>query len=320
MGMSQPQLSATNYVLDYQCNLLNPYRNQLFQRLGPNAGAFPQQGKGQLLNDMQQCISGANPALVAEYRKLQYYLYGCIGGVFLAFILMFVFVTSAIIEVGLAIFFVAIGLAIVGICIVSRKIQVVGEQWRGQVMAALQPKLQQWKSQYPAFTFTLIYPVEVWRRGRKGRRRRVAIWVYMRITQGLCQTGYNEPIFASSGQAPTQVQQTTTVVIQQQPQTQGQMVMVQGPDGKMVQAQQQMINGQQVLVVQQPPPPGQQQYQQPQQPQYAPQQQQYQQPQQQPQQYQQPQQQPQQYAQQPTQQPYAQPQQQPQPPSYGEAM
>eukprot|EP00486_Rosalina_sp_Unknown_P009818 CAMPEP_0201596722 /NCGR_PEP_ID=MMETSP0190_2-20130828/193352_1 /ASSEMBLY_ACC=CAM_ASM_000263 /TAXON_ID=37353 /ORGANISM="Rosalina sp." /LENGTH=142 /DNA_ID=CAMNT_0048057247 /DNA_START=444 /DNA_END=872 /DNA_ORIENTATION=+ len=119
-----------------------------------------------------------------------------------------------------------------------------------------------WAGMYPAFTFTVIYPVEVWRRSgkvevwrRSGKNRRlVAIWCYVRVTQGPCSTGHNEPIYATTTNSNIQQPMVQQVVIQQP-----QPMMVQTANGQYVQGQPAMMNGQQVVVVHQPnaqPPQG----------------------------------------------------------------
>lgn len=259
------QFSAPNFVLDYQCDLLDPCHQQIRQRLGPNVAAFPDIGKNQVSNEMQECISNANLVLVAEFQKIRIIYWA----MFPALILCAIVTMALVISIGPTVYsLIVMGMtAITVLCWIlsGRKLQLISEKWRGFVLAALRPKLQDWKTNYPAFTFTIIYPRREeafsyrscnvqrgWATGWGGCKRRgqpslIAIWLYLRITQGpFYQSPGHESVFATTGQ------QNTQVVIQQpvQPQT----VMVQGADGQMVAAHHAMINGQQVLVVNQPPP------------------------------------------------------------------
>eukprot|EP01083_Nonionella_stella_P231245 816717_1 len=267
MGMtpSNPQFDAVNYVLDYSINLLHPDQyGMIMERLGPNVNNFPAQGKNQVLSDFNECLSTANPQLVSEYHRLRQVMWGAVALFIIGFILFFVFMSAFTQGISIGIFLlIALWIGgIVAFCVIGTKQRALAQQWRNDILSKLQQKMAIWKAMYPSFTFTIIYPVEVWRRrGSRGNRRRrlVAIWAYVRVTQGPCQTGYNEPVFATTtnqiSAAPIQQQ----VVMQPQPQ----MVNV---NGQMVQGTPAIINGQQVIVVQQPPQQVQQQqviYQQP---------------------------------------------------------
>lgn len=199
VGVSNPQFTATNYVLDYSINLLHPDRyGQIMQRLGPNVNAFPAQAKNQVLSDFNECLTSANPAIVSEYSKYRNISYGAIALFIIGFVAFIVLIgadsdSSSFAWTIMVFFFIGGAIAM---CVVNQKQRQLAEQWRAEIIGALQNKMANWSALYPAFTFTIIWPVEVWRRShsrRNGRRRRrkrlVAIWCYVRVTQGPCQTG-----------------------------------------------------------------------------------------------------------------------------------
>ena len=74
---------------------------------------------------------------------------------------------------------------------VGQKEKAVDMRWREQVLTKLQSKLAVWKTNYPAFTFSVIYPVEERRHtyGGESTPTLVAIWCYVRVTQGPCSRG-----------------------------------------------------------------------------------------------------------------------------------
>jgi len=258
VGYSNPQFTATNYVLDYSINLLHPDRyGQVMQRLGPNINNFPGEGRNKVLSDFNESLQSANPALAAEYAKYRTYTWIMFVLIIIG-VLSFVLVPSMIggdssgYILGWIICLAAFIGGIVGICVVSVKTQAIARQWRTEIIENLQPKMATWAAMYPQFTFTIIWPVEVWRRsgGKNRSRRLVAIWCYVRVTQGPCTTGFNEPIYATTTSSPQTVQPVVHQQVQQQPQS----VMIQGPNGQMVEGTPAIVNGQNVVLVQQPPP------------------------------------------------------------------
>ena len=160
--------------------------------------SFPDQGKNQVLADFNECLQNANPSLVAEYIKYRNYSYASIGLFIIGFVIFGIIAASA--SGGytyawaiLIVFFIS---GAIGMFMINARAQGIASEWRADIIGQLQTKMANWGSLYPAFTFTIIYPVEVWRRSttrRNGRRRSsrklVAIWCYVRVTQGPCQTG-----------------------------------------------------------------------------------------------------------------------------------
>jgi len=253
-GNSQPQFSASTYVLDYSVNLLHPDRyGQIMQRNGPNLAAMPEQGRAQVINDMNACLTSGDPLLIQRYARSRQYQMLAFALFFLGPIVLMIAVISS--ESGAAVPFMIIAFiaGFIILCRVGTQMRALGEQWRTGVVSKLREKLGVWGTMYPALTFSIIYPVEIWRRSRNGRRL-VAVWCYVRVTQGPCVQGHNEPIFATTTQQMVQ-QPQQMVVVQQPQQVQAQTMMVQGAQGQpmMVQGVPQVINGQQVIVVQQPP-------------------------------------------------------------------
>jgi hypothetical protein len=194
-------------VLDFQCNIFKPTSNcQVFERLGPNASLFPAQLRSQISTEMSDIINNDNDAnrqLVEKYVKYNKYKYCCLamvplsmGGMAAASVLSGY---ATLLGLGVLAGFVAL------VCWLYSTLKSIAIQWRLQILAQLEPKLEQWNARCPAFTFTIIYPVKVWRsagsgggrrgggrrggRRRGGRRKLAAIWIYVRVTQGLCQTG-----------------------------------------------------------------------------------------------------------------------------------
>ena len=191
---SNPQFQATNYVLDFSINLLYPNAmGQVMERIGPNIGSFPQQGKNQVLIDFNQCLNTANPQFIVDYNKSR--SWSC-----LFIIITFIGFPAGIVTLmlfsrimGIAVIVAAVIFGFGGLLVMGGKQREISRRWREEVLVKLHNKLSIWQGMYPAFTFTIIYPVEVWRRRNK-KRRLVAIWCYVRVTQGPCQTGigYNQ--------------------------------------------------------------------------------------------------------------------------------
>merc|ERR1712228_456192 len=145
--------------------------------------------------------------------------------------------------------FLAWPIGIVLYCIIASKQRKISQQWQLEMVTALNQKMQMWKTQYPMFTFSILWPVNEYRRNRRSNSRLIAVWCMVRITQGPCTTTY-ETIYATTGNAqsaaaqpiqvvPAMVNGQQVILVQQQAPIQQPVVQQQQPQYNQVQQQQQ---------------------------------------------------------------------------------
>merc|ERR1712083_1022323 len=123
------------------------------------------------------------------------------------------------------------------------------EMWRNNIVNKLNYESQEWQSQWPQYSMTLIYPLITYGRRRKNRSRAVVdIRAILRVTKGATQFG-NLPIYQPQYVQQQPVQSEMVALNVQQPQ-----VMIKGADGQhmMVQGKTAIVNGREVLLVEQP--------------------------------------------------------------------
>ena len=156
--------------------------------------SFPIQGKNQLLTNFNECISNGNPKFIAQYQKFQQswplvFTLIMLVGMVLCAVLYIVGDIHVGYGIPVTITIVSGVVGIVATCILKAKTQVAARKWREDILDKVQSKMSIWAEMYPAFTFTIIYPVKEWRGNGKNRRRLIGIWCYIRVTQGPCHTG-----------------------------------------------------------------------------------------------------------------------------------
>ena len=179
---SKPRFTATNYVLDYSVNLMHPDRFKIVQRNGPSVEALPEQGREQILKDFKNCLSDGNPELITKYAQQRQY--SCLNqGLSMAttalgsliLIIGLILDVSICLTIGIVILLLGVLAAVAIHCCVASRLKVLREQWRTEAVSNLRALITAWKQRWPALTFSIIYPVEVWRDGEDGRDK-VAIW------------------------------------------------------------------------------------------------------------------------------------------------
>ena len=141
---SQPQFSASNYVLDYSIDLMHPDRfGQIMQRSGPNMAAFPEQGRTQVLNDLSACLNSGDPQLVQNYARHRQYAYLAIALFVLGPILFFLLLVSS--ENGYSFswpfMIIAFVAGMILQCRVAARQRALGLQWRTDIVSKLQAKM-----------------------------------------------------------------------------------------------------------------------------------------------------------------------------------
>jgi len=204
-------------ALDYSVNVMHPDRfGDIRQRNGPSIDALPEQGREQILKDFEHCMNSGDPQLVEKYARQR--RYSCLAlfvfALSTALALLIAFAFPDLRGVGLVVLLLmgfAVALAI-QCCAYSRKIA-IREQWGADVVSNLRERMTAWKQTWPALTYSIICPVEVWSGGGRSGRHLEAIWCHVRVSQGPCVQGHNEPIFATTPQTQV-VQQPQTVMVQ----------------------------------------------------------------------------------------------------------
>ena len=195
MGTSHSQQSGDNtaFAVQYKINLIRAdgRHGGIQQHAGQFAGSFPDHAKTQVLNDFSECLKASDEEWFPMYQKYVRIARGllalwCLGLFGVVFLFAKSTTSSSTNWIIIAFWFCLLAI----IAFVFSKQKGVTKKWRNSVLDRLRNKITIWQGAYPAFSFTVVYPVEEWKESMGDDtdsgdgRTKVAVWCILRITMG----------------------------------------------------------------------------------------------------------------------------------------
>eukprot|EP01083_Nonionella_stella_P023092 63836_1 len=267
VGYSQNNFQQPNLIMDFEFSLFKPNATaRVSISRGPQSNTMPSDIADEIYFAIQHCITDGDKYNASLYTKYYWSLCCCcciampfwvllpiaiVYGILLFHALDYIQEYGVLSYLAIAGFIVILFLGCYCYCCSAKGVNKAALEWRNNIIQLINQRTQQWQTQWPQFTMTIIYPLIT--TGRKGRT--VNIRGIVRVTQGTPQVVDNMPLYSQYIQQPVYAQNAqaaSELVVLNQPLQRAVLIQDQNGQRMMVQGKKAIVNGREVLLVERP--------------------------------------------------------------------